>query len=85
MFSWPRPAKNSIAAWRWAGHCSRLGHTSTTRSSSRTSGVPHVTHALGAVHRGVFARSVTASTCGMISPAFSISTRSPSPMPSRPT
>ena len=34
---------------------------------------------------GKLAGSVTPSTCGMISPAFSISTRSPSPMPSRAT
>ena len=61
-----------------------FGQRSATCPSARTSGVA----AARAVRRlgrraPVAARSTTAMTCGMISPAFSMSTRSPWPTPSR--
>ena len=85
MFIAPRDAKNSIAAWSCAGQPRRFGHSSATLPSSRSSACPHDGHTVGGSNTAPGPGSVTARICGMISPAFSISTRSPRRSPSRAT
>ena len=84
MFIASRLQKNSIERARCTGQPNVFGQRSATCPSSRTSGVPHDGHTVGSSTSTRSApRSTTVMTYGMISPAFSISTRSPTATSSR--